>query len=462
MKSIGSRLSMTFALSVAAALGIFCAFAHLRIREKLAYDLDHSIADKAALLNQSIHHPDLAIHEWTERYLRLDHQRLFVQLFDTEGRFIEKRGHLENPIPITDYARDTAGRLQNTGAIETLADGAGNQYRVATFAKIYPSGVWGYSQAGVSLDSVERRAREILVWLLAASVAVLIVSSLIARFLIGQWLKSLTAATATARQIGAQNLAKQRLPVVENDAELAELARAFNELLDKLEASHSTQQRFVADASHELRTPLTVVRGEIDVALRRDRPIEEYQEVLRSSKEEIEGLSRLVDNLLALAHADAGEVIASRREVNLEPLLADVVEKLTPFAEEQKVQLATESLESAAVNGDSYGLHRVFLNLIENGLRYTPAGETVTVRMKNDAMNVTIEIEDTGPGIARDHLPRLFERFYRVDKSRSREFGGAGLGLSIVQTLIQAHGGSIRVESELGKGTKFIVTLPKT
>jgi len=461
MRSIGARLLFTFALTISVALGILCAIAYLRTKEKLAFDLDHAIADKAALLNQSIHHPELAIHDWTERHLRLDHQRLFVQLFDADGRLVEKRGHLAKPIPITDYARDTSSRLQNAGAIETLTDSSGAPYRIATFAKVYPAGVWAYAQAGVAADTIERRAREILNWLLGGSLAILLVSTFTARFLIRQWLKSMSAATATARQIGAQDIGKQRLPVVDDDAELADLARAFNDLLDRLETAHTTQQRFVADASHELRTPLTVVRGEIDVALRRDREGADYREVLQSAREEIEGLSRLVDNLLSLAHADAGETVASRRQVNLEPLLDDVMDKLTPFARERNVELQTNGIEPAVVVGDSFGLHRVFLNLVENGLRYTPSGESVMVRMKQDAMRVTIEVEDTGPGIARDHLPRLFERFYRVDKSRSREFGGAGLGLSIVQTLVRAHGGEINVSSELGQGTTFTVTLPK-
>ncbi len=462
MRSIGSRLLLTYTLTMTVALGALCAVAYLRAKEKLAYDLDHTIADKAALLNQSIHHPELAVHDWTERHLRLDHQQLFVQLFDASGKLIDKRGHLPSPIPITDYARDTAARLQNAGALETLRDASGTPYRVATFAKIYPAGVWAYAQAGIAADTAERRAREMLNWLIGGSLAILSVSVLAARFMIRQWLKSLSAATSTARKIGARNLEQQRLPVVEEDAELAELAKAFNALLDQLESAHATQQRFVADASHELRTPLTVLRGEIDVALRRDRDASDYQDVLQSAREEIEGLSRLVDNLLSLAHADAGEVVASRRQVNLEPLLDDVIDRLASFADAQRVSLHTEGLEPAVVVGDSHGLHRVFLNLVENGLRYTPAGESVTLRMKQDALNVTVEIEDTGPGIARNHLPRLFERFYRVDKSRSREFGGAGLGLSIVQTLVRAHGGDIRVESEIGRGTTFRVTLPKS
>lgn len=460
MRSIRTRLLVSLVSVMVLALGLFCGFAYFQVKEKLVIDFDQTIGDKASLLANSIHYPDREIHDWTDRYLRLDRQQLFAQIFDTDGNFVEKVGPLENPVPISSYAMSRAPDRGDV-VIETHSDAAGKKYRIATCTKQYTQGIWAYTQVGIAFDVIEGRAKSVLYWMILGSAVTILLTVLLASLMINRWMLSLTAATKTAREIGAQNLSRQRLFVAPDDAELANLATAFNELLDRLEASHQTQQRFVADASHELRTPLTVLRGEIEVTLRRERPIDEYRDVLRSNKEEIESMSRMVENLLALAHADAGEALGSREPVELTRVIQEVAEKLRPLAHDQKVQLEMDIQDDVIVAGDEYSLGRVILNLVENGIRYTPAEEFVRVRVTADAMDVKIAVEDTGPGIPREHLPHLFERFYRVDKGRSREFGGAGLGLSIVQALVKAHGGEIKVKSELGKGTVFVVTLPR-
>lgn len=237
-------------------------------------------------------------------------------------------------------------------------------------------------------------------------------------------------------------------------------ANTFNELLDRVEAAHVSQHRFVADASHELRTPLTILRGEIDVTLRRPRSPQEYAEVLQSSREEIERLSRLTDNLLTLARADAGETLVRREPVDMTTVARDICRKLATLSEQRKVPLTCEASEQAFVSGDAVALAQIVFNLVENALRYTTPGESTTVRVVVIEGEVVVEIEDHGSGIGAEHLPHLFERFYRVDKARSREFGGVGLGLSIVKTLAEAHGGSIEVRSVVGQGSTFTVRLP--
>jgi signal transduction histidine kinase len=218
----------------------------------------------------------------------------------------------------------------------------------------------------------------------------------------------------------------------------------------------------VADASHELRTPLTILRGEIDVALRRPRTPAEYAEVLQSSREEIERLSRLTNNLLMLARADAGNALVRREMVDVAAIAGDVCAKLALFSEERKVSLFCEANQPAIVSADPVALEQIVFNLVENALRYTPPGESARVRVASGDETVTVEVADHGGGIAPEHLPRLFERFYRVDEARSREFGGAGLGLSIVKTLAEAHGGQVEVRSILGQGSTFTVSLPKS
>jgi len=200
----------------------------------------------------------------------------------------------------------------------------------------------------------------------------------------------------------------------------------------------------------------------MDVALRRPRSHEEYTDVLQSSREEIERLSRLADNLLTLARADAGEALARREPVDVADVAADVCRKLAPLSEQRKVPLVCDAPEAAMVSGDAVALERVIFNLAENALRYTPPGEGATVRVTASDGEVVVEVADRGSGISAEHLAHLFERFYRVDKARSREFGGAGLGLSIVRTFAEAHGGRVEVRSEVGRGSTFTVRLPRS
>jgi heavy metal sensor kinase len=265
-----------------------------------------------------------------------------------------------------------------------------------------------------------------------------------------------------ARGLASGELGIRRLFVPSDDAELAALAKAFNQLIDRLEASHLTQQRFTADASHELRTPLTVLRGEIEVALRKPRSAEEYRDVLVSNKEEIERLSRLTENMLALAHVDVGDAITQRELVNVSEVCSTVINRLQNLAAERQMIIQHEdtTTEPLSVNGDRVALERVMFNLVENAVRYSPTGENVTVRVSKAPPWIEIQIIDTGGGIAPEHLPHLFERFYRVDKARSRTHGGSGLGLSIVKALVEAHGGSVSVSSEVGHGSTFTVRLP--
>jgi len=318
-----------------------------------------------------------------------------------------------------------------------------------------------YAQGGVRISERDRPLRQLGFWLAGCAGAALLLAWVGLDFVIRQWGAPLAALSDTARKVNPSNLTHHRLFAPSDTPELAQLATTFNELLDRIEAAHVSQNRFVADASHELRTPLTILRGEIDVALRRPRSPAEYADVLQSSREEIERLSRLVDNLMTLARADAGEALVRREPVDFTAIARDVCRKLAAFAEQRKVTLTCEAPDSAVVSGDSVALTQLLFNLIENALRYTPAGESAKVSVTRSDTEIAVEVADHGSGISPEHLPHLFERFYRVDKARSREFGGAGLGLSIVKTLAEAHDGSVEVRSEVGQGSTFTVRLPR-
>jgi len=244
--------------------------------------------------------------------------------------------------------------------------------------------------------------------------------------------------------------------------ELGRLATTINDLLTRLENSFKEQHRFLADASHELRTPLAVLRGETEVALTKRRTIDEYQESLSLIEDEAERLSRIVEDLFILARQpiDAPAALIKER-LSLNETVRDCVRAAQVLAVRKGVRLKTEGDPGFIVlHGDEELLKRMLLNLLDNAVKYTPEGGEICVGLGRQNGNAQIVVRDTGIGIPQSDQPYLFDRFYRVDKARSRALGGAGLGLSIVQWIVDAHGGRIVVQSAPGKGSTFRVELP--
>lgn len=268
------------------------------------------------------------------------------------------------------------------------------------------------------------------------------------------------AMTEQAAKISAESLS-ERLPVENPEDELGQLAAVLNQSLDRLQGAFQQLRRFTADASHELRTPLTVVRTVGEVALQDKRPAEDYREAIGSMLEELDRLTRLVDGLLALSRADAGPAPLNRAQLLLGDAVRDSVSLLEVLAEEKRQKILIEDDPSISVSADPLILRQALINLIDNAIKYSPAGAEVRIRIgKRSLREVVVEVTDQGPGIPAEHRRRVFERFYRADSARSREQGGAGLGLAIAEWAVRAHGGSIELESEEGRGSTFRVVLP--
>ena len=276
-----------------------------------------------------------------------------------------------------------------------------------------------------------------------------------------RWLRALGRMSEAARRLGLDPTSKGRLPVPKTEVELAAFAETLNGFLDRLEADYGARNRFLADAAHELRTPLTALRAEIDVALRRDREPARYRQVLESNREEIVRLSELIDGLLTLARADAGESIRPTVPLDSVPLAVQAVERFRPLALERGIDLkfSPEGGPGATipVRADARSVERILDNLLSNALRHTDAGGRVTVSGRAVGSQAILEVADTGTGIPPAHVARVFDRFYRVESGRG---AGAGLGLAIVKALVEALGGDVRLESELGRGTRVEVRLP--
>ena len=314
-------------------------------------------------------------------------------------------------------------------------------------------------RAGVSERQMKKFLDEIL-WVLALGIpAALALSVLGGWWLAGRTLAPLAQMADRARRISAENLA-ERLPPGNPSDELGRLAAVFNDAFSRLEQSFEQLRRFTADASHELRTPLTALRTAGEIALREARSPAQYRETIGSMLEETSRLTRLVDSLLFLARADQHKLMPNLQPADAAELVRAAVETLGVLAEEKGQRIQVDAQQAVPVLADSALLRQALLNLLDNAIKYSPAGSIIRVRAGRHDAEAVLEVADSGPGIAPEHRPHVFERFYRVDKARTRDIGGAGLGLAITRWIVTAHHGRIELTEAEGGCCRFRITLP--
>lgn len=252
----------------------------------------------------------------------------------------------------------------------------------------------------------------------------------------------------------------ERLPVIRTGDELERLSVALNRMIERLDQAFQHINRFSADASHELRTPLTILQLELEGIAQTHRLNPVLTDQIGSALEETDRMSHIVENLLAISRLDAGEVKMDKTRLDLGHLAASTADQMRLLAEEKRIQFRTNAAENVYVEGDRSRLQQVVVNLIANAIKYTPDAGEVEVSVRADGPTAVLQVSDNGVGISDDALPHVFERFYRADKARSRNSGGAGLGLAIAKSICTAHGAEIKVSSQEGQGSRFTVELP--
>ncbi len=343
-------------------------------------------------------------------------------------------------------------------AYQTLGHDRNRSVRLANRIASGPSGPVAI-QAAVSLAPNDHALRNLLAVLLSAGPLTL-AGALGGGYLLAQKaLAPVGRMAATAAQITATRL-DRRLEASHPGDELGRLAGTFNDMIARLERSFEEVRRFTADAAHELRTPLSMMRTEAEVALRAPREPERDGRVLEDLLEEIDRLSRLVTLLLFLCREDSGLATGETRPLRLDDVVRDVVDHMQVAAREKEVALEAGTLQPCHVCGDADRLRQLLFNVVDNAIKFTPPGGSVAVRCEVRDGWANVVVSDTGAGIPAEHLPRVFDRFYRVDPSRNDDAGGTGLGLAIVRSIAEAHGGRIGIESDFGHGTTIAVTLP--
>ena len=277
-------------------------------------------------------------------------------------------------------------------------------------------------------------------------------------FLARRALKPVDKIAETAQEIGETDLSR-RINVNTKD-ELGRLAATLNAMIGRLEKAFQRQKQFTSDASHELRAPLAVIEAESSLALQKERPPSDYRQSLETISQESKQMSSLIEQLLTLARADAGKEQWNFTDVNLGRAITNLSADVEVLCQEKGLSCQLGQIQDLVVKGDAARLRELFMNLLDNAIRYTPAPGTVSVSLHREGEMAIVAIKDTGVGIAAEDMPFIFERFYRVDKARSRAQGGTGLGLAICRYIAEAHGGKIEVESQVGVGSTFSVWLP--
>jgi len=294
--------------------------------------------------------------------------------------------------------------------------------------------------------------------LLAAGAGVVIIGFLGGRFVSNQMFRPIAAMSKTAAAISETNLS-ERIDTTNIDIELGELAKVLNAAFDRLQFAFERQAQFTADASHELRTPLAVIRSSAELALSRQRTPQQYRETLETCLRAVQRMTGITDGLLTLARADADYHSTRDIEIAMDQVVTDAVNLLAPLAGEKGVTIRSD-VKPVTLSGNPVALGRIVTNLVGNAVDYNQPGGEVRVSLTNGDKFAVLKVSDTGIGIPSKDLPHVFERFYRVDKDRSRAAGGTGLGLAICQELVASHGGTISVESVMERGTTFEVRLP--
>jgi len=315
----------------------------------------------------------------------------------------------------------------------------------------------GVLQVGASLSVVDATRGNLLSIMILVAVVAMLMAAIGSWIVLRRALSPLEAITDTVDQINRADDLSRRIPYQEQTQdEVGDLVISFNQTLERLESLFTSQQRFIADVSHELRTPLTVIKGNVDL-MRRIKEADE--ESLNSIDQEAGRLTRLVGGLLMLAQADSGKLALNFAPVELDLLLTEVFTEMRVLAG-NRVRVHLNDIDQAIVNGDRDRLKQVFLNLVSNAIQYTPSGGEVFLSLSVLGEQARVIVRDTGPGIPSEDLPHIFERFYRAEKSRTRQkASGFGLGLSITKWIVEHHGGNIKVESKEGKGTTFAIWL---
>lgn len=448
------RLTIWYALLFAAAMVIFGAGVYIALQQRLLEAFDDQLADQAALVHAVIQSESGEL--TVSGQIDPGDDDLFVRVFNAEGQVVAGTlGALDTSVRRT---RSVSAALRGRTAFADLTFDHERLRLVTIPVRAGGGAIIGALQVGLSPDDVSEALREVASAFAVAAPLALLGAIGAGYVLAGRALRPVSRITELAASIGGDEL-NARLNLTLPDDEVGRLARTFDGMLERIEDAFERQKRFTGDAAHELRTPLSLMRSQVDLALARPRSAAEYQEALRALDGDLARMTGLVATLLTLARADVGHLQAERTTFDLADTIDLIVEQYAPLAEAVGVTIVADTTP-ATLAADEDLLLQALVNLVDNALAHTPPDGRITVGCRRAGEGVELWVADSGTGIAPQHQGRVFDRFYRADVGRAREHGGAGLGLAICAAIADAHGGSIALTSEPGRGTRVVMRLP--
>lgn len=435
-----------------------------RSQKSNGQDRAKSISDSSILQNP----PNISTQQeemdaiWVAVYqhILLNSKNYFIQVADKDNQIVWKSENLrQDSLPLVFDARNTLNNVEvNLPIVKrtdfTLIGSGGEHLRVATRLSKFAQVSVAYPE-----EEIQQTLRELFsAYTIAFPIAIFI--SMFGGWLLARFsLKPVDKIINAAHDITAHNLSR-RLPMPSSNDEIGRLTSTLNEMIERLQDSFEQIRQFTSDVSHELRTPLAILMGEMELALRSPKQNVQYKETIMSALEEVTRLSKVVQSLLEISRAETGQVKIDFLPLNLSDTIRDIAEDMQILAEEKGIKLESIIEDNIMIMADYVRIHQTLINVIDNSIKYNRPNGSVLVRMQADSQCAVIRISDTGVGIPDDCLEHIFDRFFRVDKARSRDVDGTGLGLAIVKWIVESHHGTIDVESQIGKGTMFTIKFP--
>ncbi len=471
MKSLSSLIRQSVLILMAGLLLVFSVLIYVGGDALLRRFVDGRLLGLAETLAKIVEqHPniiessdeDLALAAEVSRSENAQHELQEVThsllVFSPDGRVVWKGPGAVAQHPVPDDTVFERVRQGNT-VFETVESADGTPIR-HLFLPVPRQGQVRYVlHAEASMLLYRETLKALVILLTTGSGTIFLVAWVGSGWLAKKVLTPIEALSTGAETMSEADLGK-RLTLDSPYQEFRRLTQAFNSVMDRFQLSGESQRNFCDIAAHEMKTPLTILQGNLEVALLKARTSEEYREALINNLEQVGRLIALTRSLLTLAKFTSGKPPVHLVPLALEPMIQDMVDELTLLADDRRITLSFESQSVPPVLGDAQWLKQALINLLDNALHYTPSGGAVTVRLRAVGEGVAVAVEDTGHGIEPEHLPHLFERFYRTDWARAKDAGGTGLGLPIVKEIAEAHGGTISVTSQVDKGSVFTLRLP--
>ncbi len=459
--SIRVRLTIWYGGGLALIMLLFATALYVVMARALEDQIDRSLEEAAVAASQSLEEhrfgPFLLLDDLAQAFPELALLDKFFQIFGPQGQVTLQSANIKTRnIPLSQTALQSS--LQGRAVFETVRFRDEIPIRLLSYPIRHGQNLVNILRVGMSLQpEKEMLARLVFVLLIGSPLAV-VVSVLGGWFLAGRALRPVDDITLTAQRIAGGDLT-QRIEITSKD-EIGRLASTFNNMIGRLEASIRQIRQFSADASHELRTPLTITKGETELALRKPRSPEVYREALESNLEEIDRMSRIVEELMFLSRADLGEVHVASDPVQLDTLVQEIQMQAMVLGKEQQIATTLGQVEPLRVSGDEWRLRELILNVVDNAVKYSLPRGTVELGLTQDRGMARVTVQDHGIGMTPEEQRLVFDRFYRTDAARAHAQKGTGLGLSICKWIAEAHHGTIEVTSTFGQGSRFTISLP--